>query len=177
MQKSHFLNSVDFALVVSVFVSLCNIFSNIIVKLHSSLMKRSVTFCIFSFCSRCTSVTGCSDVFYLSPLGNCFMKVSDKMFNLPLIRQAKLHHFVISTVCLWQLLRVWQHSVVLPAWFPVSAPNEGCLGTNLLCSALNLWGELFLHTAWCKTLPLKRQFQILCWVWNRQWFLGQSGDT
>lgn len=33
MQKSHFLNSLDFALVVSIFAVVCNeIFSNIIVK-------------------------------------------------------------------------------------------------------------------------------------------------
>lgn len=50
MQKSHFLNSLDFALVVSVFVAVCSgIFSNIIVKLNSSLRKRSLTFCGFFF--------------------------------------------------------------------------------------------------------------------------------
>lgn len=63
MQKSRFLNSVDFALVVSVFVALCNIFSNIIVKLNSSLMKRSVALCIFSFCSRWHQSLGVPDAF------------------------------------------------------------------------------------------------------------------
>lgn len=44
MQKPHFLNSLDFSLVVSIFVVVCNdIFSNIKVKLNSLLRKRSVT--------------------------------------------------------------------------------------------------------------------------------------